>query len=73
MSRTHVLSARQMAILRLIGDWIIERGEAPTVRGIEAWVGLSSTRSVACQLGRLEARGPISRTGHRWCPSRLCA
>ncbi|MFG3179841.1 MarR family transcriptional regulator [[Kitasatospora] papulosa] len=73
MSRPDVLSARQAAILRVIGDWIIEHGEAPTVREIGARVGLASTGSVAYQLGRLEARGLIRRTGHRWRSCRLCA
>ncbi|WP_324606918.1 hypothetical protein [Streptomyces griseus] len=39
------------------------RGHGPTVREIGERVGLSSTSSVAHQLGRLEARGLISRTG----------
>ncbi|MFJ3439246.1 hypothetical protein ACIPMU_37710 [Streptomyces cyaneofuscatus] len=41
------LSVRQEAILRLIRSWIIEHGEAPTVRQIGPRVGLSSTSSVA--------------------------
>ncbi|MFD8803336.1 LexA family protein [Streptomyces atroolivaceus] len=73
MSRPGVLSARQAAILRVIQDWITEHGEAPTVREIGARVGLASAGSVAYQLGRLEARGLISRTGHRWRACRLCA
>ncbi|WP_329204505.1 hypothetical protein OG893_00165 [Streptomyces sp. NBC_01696] len=36
-------------------------------------MGLASTGSVAYQLGRLEAQGLISRTGHRWRSCRLCA
>ncbi|MEU2674739.1 hypothetical protein ABZ622_39085 [Streptomyces sp. NPDC007164] len=39
---------------------------SPSVRQIGEGVGLSSTSSVAYQLDRLEARGPISRTGRRW-------
>ncbi|MFF5900908.1 hypothetical protein ACFY8O_34030 [Streptomyces argenteolus] len=73
MSGPGVLSDRQVAILRVIGDWITEHGEAPTVREIGAGVGLASTGSVAYQLGRLEARGHIGRTGHRWRSCRLCA
>ncbi|MFE7044511.1 hypothetical protein ACFU9X_35320 [Streptomyces atratus] len=45
--------------------------EGPSVRQIGEWAGLSSTSSVAYQLGRLEARGLISRTGHRWRSCRL--
>ncbi|MGQ4339904.1 MarR family transcriptional regulator [[Kitasatospora] papulosa] len=73
MSGPNILSDRQEAILRVIGDWIVEHGEAPTVREIGARVGLASTGSVAYQLGRLEARGLISRTGHRWRSCRLWA
>ncbi|MFJ8770126.1 LexA family protein [Streptomyces clavifer] len=67
------MSARQVAILHVIGDWTIEHGEAPTVREFGARVGVASTGSVAYQLSRLEARGLISRTGHRWRSCRLCA
>ncbi|MEV8231294.1 hypothetical protein AB0P41_35510 [Streptomyces sp. NPDC079167] len=42
-----------------MGDWIIEHGEAPTMREIGARVGLASTGSVAYQLGRLEARARV--------------
>ncbi|MFJ6466797.1 hypothetical protein ACIQM0_38310 [Streptomyces sp. NPDC091387] len=73
MSRTHVLSDRQTVILRVIGDWVIEYGEAPTGREIGARVGLASTGSVACQLGRPEGRGLASRTGHRKRFCRPCA
>ncbi|MFB7531438.1 hypothetical protein ACFC0C_24965 [Streptomyces sp. NPDC056178] len=52
--------------LRTIRDWIAETGESPSVRQIGERVGLSSTSSVAYQLGRLGARGLISRAGHRW-------
>ncbi|MFE4695429.1 hypothetical protein ACFRH6_35930 [Streptomyces sp. NPDC056749] len=51
---------------------MIEPGEAPSVREIGARVGLASTASVAYRLGRLEARGLISRTGHPWRSCRLC-
>ncbi|WP_329030882.1 MULTISPECIES: MarR family transcriptional regulator [unclassified Streptomyces] len=44
-------------------EWIAEHGEGPSVREIGARVGLSSTSSVAYQLGRLEELGLISRTG----------
>ncbi|MBD2835183.1 hypothetical protein ID871_32235 [Streptomyces pratensis] len=73
MTRPDTLSTRQIAILRVIGDWIIEHGEAPTVREIGARVGLASTSSVVYQLGRLEARGLVSWTGHQRRSCRLCA
>ncbi|MFD3880787.1 MULTISPECIES: LexA family protein [Streptomyces griseus group] len=66
MRRERPLSVRQEAILFVIRSWIIEHGEGPTVRQIGPRVGLSSTSSVAYQLGRLEARGLISRTGRGW-------
>ncbi|MFD7498661.1 hypothetical protein ACFV8T_41290 [Streptomyces sp. NPDC059832] len=47
------------------------RPDVLSVRQIGEKVGLSSTSSVAYQLGRLEARGLISRTGHRWRSCRL--
>ncbi|MBK5993332.1 hypothetical protein JHN53_17120 [Streptomyces sp. MBT58] len=71
MRREGALSVRQEAILRLIRSWIIEHGEGPTVRQIGARVGLSSTSSVAYQLGQLEARGLISRTGRGWNSCRM--
>nr|WP_256332606.1 hypothetical protein [Streptomyces sp. 2131.1] len=52
-------------------EWIAEHGEGPSVRQFGARAGLSSTSSVAYQLGRLEALGLISRTGRRWQTSRL--
>ncbi|OKJ66540.1 LexA family protein [Streptomyces sp. CB02460] len=71
MSATARLSLRQEAILRAVREWIAEHGEGPSVREIGARVGLSSTSSVAYQLGRLEALGLISRTGPRWQTCRL--
>ncbi|MFD3890768.1 LexA family protein [Streptomyces microflavus] len=71
MRRERPLSVRQEAILRLIRSWIIEHGEGPTIRQVGARVGLSSTSSVAYQLGQLEERGLISRTGRRWSSCRL--
>ncbi|MFG2564712.1 LexA family protein [Streptomyces sp. NPDC048567] len=65
------LSARQEAVLRAVREWIAEHGEGPSLRQVGARVGLSSTSSVAYQLGRLEARGFISRTGRRWQTCRL--
>ncbi|MDJ1645208.1 LexA family protein [Streptomyces pakalii] len=60
------LTPRQEAVLAVIRSWLAERGHGPTVREIGERVGLSSTSSVAHQLGRLEARGLISRTGRGW-------
>ncbi|MCX5165904.1 hypothetical protein OOK39_44630 [Streptomyces sp. NBC_00264] len=65
--------SRLLGKLATIRDWIAETGESPSVRQIGEKVGLSSTSSVAYQLGRLEARGLISRTGHRWRSCRLGA
>ncbi|MFD3415875.1 LexA family transcriptional regulator [Streptomyces cyaneofuscatus] len=49
----------------------MEHGQGPTVRQIGARVGLSSTSSVAYQLGQLEGRGLISRTGRGWNSCRI--
>ncbi|QKW48124.1 hypothetical protein HUT09_36820 (plasmid) [Streptomyces microflavus] len=57
--------------MRLIRSWIIEHGEGPTIRQIGELVGLSSTSSVAYQLGQLEGRGLISRTGRGWNSCRI--
>ncbi|MET7498485.1 repressor LexA, partial [Streptomyces sp900116325] len=73
MRRDGVLSPRQESILRVIRSSIFECGEGPTVRQIGERVGLSSTSSVAYQLGRLEALGLISRSGRRWRSCRLGA
>ncbi|MFJ8405786.1 LexA family protein [Streptomyces microflavus] len=71
MRRDRPLSGRQEAILYVIRSWIIEHGEGPTIRQMGARVGLSSTSSVAYQLGQLEERGLISRTGREWSSCRL--
>ncbi|MGW6463595.1 LexA family protein [Streptomyces rubiginosohelvolus] len=60
------LTARQEAVMAVIRSSLAEHGHGPTVREIGARVGLSSTSSVAHQLGRLEARGLIARTGRDW-------
>ncbi|MFD3815163.1 LexA family protein [Streptomyces rubiginosohelvolus] len=60
------LTQRQEAVMAVIRSWLAEHGHGPTVREIGARVGLSSTSSVAHQLGRLEARGLIVRTGRDW-------
>ncbi|MEE1735132.1 MarR family transcriptional regulator [Streptomyces sp. BE147] len=67
------MSARQEAILRAIRDCIAATGESPSIRQIGERVGLSSTSSVSYQLGRLEARGLITRIGSRWRSCRLGA
>ncbi|MFD8775499.1 hypothetical protein [Streptomyces sp. NPDC059916] len=45
-------TARQEAVLRVIRNVIANTGDAPTVREISQRVGLSSSGSVAYQLGR---------------------
>ncbi|MET8274693.1 MarR family transcriptional regulator [Streptomyces sp. NPDC079189] len=65
------LTARQESVLRAITDAIADTGDAPTVREIGRRVGLSSTGSVAYQLGRLEKLGLISRSERRWRSCRL--
>lgn len=62
---------RQLQILRVIRSWIEDCGEGPSVRQLGQAVGLSSTGSVAYQLGRLEQRGLISRTDRHWRSCRL--
>ncbi|MEV7238060.1 hypothetical protein AB0N06_30170 [Streptomyces sp. NPDC051020] len=65
------LTARQESVLRVIRDAIADTGDAPTIREIGRRVGLSSSGSVACQLGRLESLGLISRSERRWRSCRL--
>ncbi|MFD8110289.1 LexA family protein [Streptomyces microflavus] len=62
MRRDRALPVRKEAIMRVIRSWAIEHGQGPTVQQNGAGVDLSSTNSVAYQLGRLEARGLIGRT-----------
>ncbi|MFF3400384.1 hypothetical protein ACFYW6_17870 [Streptomyces sp. NPDC002659] len=64
------LSARQR-ILGCIQEWIAETGEGPSIRQIGQRVGLSSSSSVAYQLGRLEQHGLIQRSGRRLRDCRL--
>lgn len=64
-------SERQLQIQHVIREWIAEHGEGPTIRQIGEAVGLSSTGSVAYQLGQMEKRGMISRSGHFWRSVRL--
>ncbi|WP_433573932.1 LexA family protein [Streptomyces sp. CA-251247] len=65
------LSARQERILGCIRERIAETGEGPSIRQIGQLVGLSSTSSVAYQLGRLEEGGLISRSTSSWRSVRL--
>ncbi|MGW6400415.1 LexA family protein [Streptomyces sp. NPDC055134] len=65
-------TARQEAVLRVIVDVIAGTAEdAPTVREIGQRVGLSSSGSVAYQLGCLEKLGVISRNRRHWRSCRL--
>jgi hypothetical protein len=57
------LSEQQRDILSCIRRWTAVHGESPSVREIGQSVGLSSTGSVAYQLGQLEAAGAIDRGG----------
>lgn len=65
------LTERQERILRCIRDEIANTGEGPSIRRIGQLVGLSSSSSVAYQLGRLEEQGMISRSGRRWRDCRM--
>ncbi|WP_030935191.1 hypothetical protein [Streptomyces sp. NRRL B-24720] len=65
------LTARQESVLRAIRDAIADTGDAPTICEIGRRVGLSSTGSVAYQLGCLEKLGLISRNGRHWRSCRL--
>lgn len=56
------LSEQQRNILACIRRWTAVHGESPSVREIGQSVGLSSTGSVAYQLGQLEEAGAIDRT-----------
>ncbi|MEU7205636.1 hypothetical protein [Streptomyces sp. NPDC045470] len=59
------LTERQLGILRCISEWIVEYGEAPSIREIGRQVGLSSSSSGAYHLARLEAARAIKRVGRR--------
>jgi repressor LexA len=63
---TDHLTERQERILRCIREEIVATGEGPSIRRIGQLVGLSSSSSVAYQLGRLEEQGLIARSGRRW-------
>lgn len=65
------LTDRQRRILAFIRLAIADTGTGPSIRQIGAEVGLSSSSSVAYQLGLLEERGWIARSGRRWRDCRL--
>lgn len=65
------LTDRQERILRAIRDCIADTGEGPSIRQLGERVGLSSSSSVAYQLGRLEEAGLVSRSGRRWRDCRM--
>ncbi len=53
----HGLTARQIAILRVIRESIDEKGYPPSIREVATRAGLASTSSVAYQLKVLEEKG----------------
>lgn len=55
------LTERQEAILDCIRETLDVFGEAPSVREIARYVGLSSISAVHYQLGQLERKGVIAR------------
>lgn len=57
-----LLTNRQQGVLDAIAAYKADHdGVAPTIRELMVAVGLNSTSAVAYQLGRLEAKGFISR------------
>ncbi|MER6914008.1 transcriptional repressor LexA [Streptomyces sp. NPDC000594] len=59
------LTARQADIVRLIRAYTAEHGYPPSMREIGQGVGLSSTSSVAHQLGALERKQVVGKDPHR--------
>ncbi|MFJ2651858.1 hypothetical protein ACIO1C_34680 [Streptomyces sp. NPDC087420] len=60
------LSEQQRRILTWLRDWAAaHNGETPSVREIGRSVGLSSTGSVAYQLGQMEQLGVLDRSVSR--------
>lgn len=55
------LTPRQHAILAYVREHLTAHGYPPTVRQIADAVGLSSSSTVAYQLGRLEDKGALYR------------
>lgn len=65
------LTDMQVRILRAIRSHIADTGEGPSIRQLGKRVGLSSSASVAYQLGRLEQLGVLTRTGRHWRDCRI--
>ena len=61
----YVLTWRQRKILRVIRDWVHERGYPPSMREIADAVGLTSTSSVKYQLSVLQRKGYLHRDAGR--------
>lgn len=59
------LTPRQHKVLEVIRDSVARRGYPPSVREIGDAVGLTSTSSVAYQLGTLQRKGFLRRDPHR--------
>src|ERR1700757_2596045 len=57
----HVLTWRQRKVLQVIRDSVQRHGYPPSMREIAKAVGLTSTSSVAYQLGVLQAKGYLHR------------
>ncbi|MFY9932701.1 MAG: transcriptional repressor LexA [Streptosporangiaceae bacterium] len=57
----HVLTWRQRKVLQVIRDSVQQHGYPPSMREIAKAVGLTSTSSVAYQLGVLQAKGYLHR------------
>jgi SOS-response transcriptional repressor LexA len=57
----HVLTWRQRKILRAIRESVQKRGYPPSLREIGDAVGLTTTSSVAYQLGKLQRKGYLHR------------
>lgn len=56
----NTLTVRQAQVLRFVYDAIESTGIPPSIREIGEAVGLTSTSSVAYQLGELQAKGYIA-------------
>jgi repressor LexA len=56
------LSEKQKAILRVIKEWLTQRGYPPTIRDIGNAVGISSTSVVNYNLNKLVEAGFVSRS-----------
>jgi repressor LexA len=66
MHRVDYLTDTQERMLRCIRQYVVEHGQAPTVREIGEAVGLRSKASVHYQLSELEVKAVIVReTGRR--------